>query len=424
MYCSRPTRQRPGNVVVMVAVSLVTLLGMISLSLDAGMLLDRRRDLQSAADASAMAGAGILFSQWASNAGVDSNGDAAAATSNASRANGYVDGENGCTLTINIPPTTGPHANQPAYVEVIIRYDHPRYFSRVFGSTNIPVSARAVARGTAHRAGNAVIALNPSSKAAFETNGGGTFTMAGSPIQVNSSHAEAMVANGNGSATAEDGFYVNGNPGSSTPGGGSFTGDITSSAPQMPDPLRFLPPPDPSAMPVRETKKLSINGKKTVILDPGVYRGGISMTADANVTLREGIYYMEGGGFNWGGSGTLQGEGVMIYNAPASVSDKIDLSGQGKVTLSPPTSGPYQGITFFQDRTQSVPVNVSGQGNWSITGTFYAAKATANVTGNGEANLLGSQYITDQLKIAGNGVVNITWEAKLAPVFRDLRLVE
>lgn len=424
MYLRNRSNCRPGNVTVLVAVSLVALLGVLALSLDGGMLLDRRRDLQSTADAAALAGAGELFANADRDLGLDPQGVARAAATATATANGYTSEVNGAKLTINIPPLSGPHTGKLGYIEVVADYSHPRYFSKVFGVTNIPVKARAVAVGKTNMVRNAIITLNPTEKGSFDTNGSGAFDLTGSPIQVNSTHTEGMIANGNGNAVAGEGFYTSGSPGYATPGGGSFTGAITSNSQQIPDPLKYLPVPDKSTLTVQEDHKLQISGNKTVNLKPGVYVGGISITSKGKVNLAPGIYYMQSGGFNWGGQGELSGLGVMIYNAPTSNSDKIDLSGQGVATLSPPLSGPYAGVTFFQDRTSDVPVNVTGQGNMNISGTIYAAKANVNVTGNGEANLMGSQYISDTLKISGNGEVNIDWKANLAPRNRQLRLVE
>src|SRR5262249_2518139 len=96
-------------------------------------------------------------------------------------------------------------------------------------------------------------------------------------------------------------------------------------------------------------------------LQPGVYKGGISVSGTGNLTLSPGVYYMDGGGFSFSGQGSLTGNGVMIYNAPGNGnSDNISVSGQGSINISAPTSGIYQGVTFFQDRTSSVGGSVSG----------------------------------------------------------------
>ena len=101
----------------------------------------------------------------------------------------------------------------------------------------------------------------------------------------------------------------------------------------------------------------------------------------------------------------------MIYNAPGNGNaGGIGVSGLGSMILSGPTSGPYAGITFFQDRASTVTGNVQGAGGaTSITGTFYFAGALLNVSGNGGVSNLGSQYISNDLTLGGNGGININW---------------
>jgi hypothetical protein len=80
----------------------------------------------------------------------------------------------------------------------------------------------------------------------------------------------------------------------------------------------------------------------------------------------------------------------MIYNAPAKSTDVVSVSGGATLTLSAPTSGTYQGIAIFQNRTSTLPISVSGSAVVKLTGTLYAAKATISLAGNSVFNLYGS----------------------------------
>jgi hypothetical protein len=126
---------------------------------------------------------------------------------------------------------------------------------------------------------------------------------------------------------------------------------------------------------------------------------------------------------NVSGQVSLTGKGVMIYNNPLSSSDAVNISGQGTVTLSPPTSGVYAGITLFQNRSSTVGISLSGNGNTSLTGTFYAAGARFTLSGNGTSTM-GSQYISADLTATGNGAINVTWNSATVARPRDIRLVE
>jgi hypothetical protein len=427
---ARPGGRRDGTVTVVVAVTLVALLSFAALSLDGGMMLDKRRQAQSASDAAALAAANDLYANWWTTSstfgvafqGLDPTGSAKAAALAEAKANGYENGVNGCTVTVNIPPLSGPFKGQACHTEVIISATQPRYFSRLFGTTNVDYGARSVSRGRRGGINDAIICLDPSGKGALNTGGNGTLTVVGAPIQVNSTDSQAMIANGGGSMTAPT-FLVGGSPGVGTPGGGTFTGTVVPNSPPIPDPLATLPAPDTTGMATYGSVHQS--GNKTSNLQPGIYHGGITATG-GTLNLAPGIYYMDGGGFSISGQANLNGTGVLIYNAPQGNNDNINITGQGTIVLSPPVTGPYQGILLFQDRTATAPVSVSGSSGTTMTisGTFYAASATLSVQGNGSQQTIGSQYISYDLVLGGNGTYFCSWSPDITPGTRDILLVE
>ena len=83
-----------------------------------------------------------------------------------------------------------------------------------------------------------------------------------------------------------------------------------------------------------------------------------------------------------------------------------------------------KGISIFQERTSSTPLNFTGNGGMAITGTFYAAGAPMNVTGNGVGDVIGSQYISYTMTMNGGGTFNINWSAGLTAPIRQYGLVE
>lgn len=427
--------RRDGTVVVVAAVSMIAILSVVALSLDGGMMMDQRRQIQSASDAAALAGCDDLYSKWYTNKqynpyyGMDypqgTAGTARAAAMNAAKKNGFEDGVNGCTVIVNIPPKSGDHINLNGHVEVIISHNQKRFFSKIFGSSDVPIGARAVARGFRSSIQNAILVLNPTQKDAFNAGGNGAVTITGSPIQVNSNNAEGMVDNGGGSSgsiTDTFGFNLGGSPGWGVTGGATITGPKNPNSPPIPDPLAQLPPPDTSTLTVQSTNRTHISGGNKT-LDPGIYIGGISVSGQGNLTLNPGIYYMQGGGFSVTGQANITANGVMIYNNPGSNSDQISIAGSGVMKFSPPDSGPYQGITIFQNRTATAQVGVSGGSGSVMSGLFYAAAALMKITGGGGAQI-GSQYISDTLTIQGNGDMSIDWSANKTPGIREIYLVE
>ena len=101
-------RNESGQVLVVTALSMLALLCVMGMALDAGMLFRAKRQVQIAADAAAVAGA-LDFRYNGSDDSAVAAGKAAAAQ------NGYADGSGGVTVSINIPPKYGETAGLPGY---------------------------------------------------------------------------------------------------------------------------------------------------------------------------------------------------------------------------------------------------------------------------------------------------------------------
>src|SRR5262249_32229811 len=257
---------------------------------------------------------------------------------------------------------------------------------------------------------------------ALTATGNGSLTVTGAAVVVNSNDIGGAVAKGGGTVTAPA-FIFAGMPGFSASGGGQFAGTTQSGMAASPDPLAYLPPPDPGSLPLESSSTLKLNNSQPVTISPGLYKGGIQISGPGSVTLQPGIYYMQGGGFSFSGQGALIGNGVMIYNAPLTQSDSINVNGQGAVTISPMTTGLYQGSSFFQDRTATAPASVTGDGNLNSSGTFYAAAASVKITGSSSNDVIGSQYISNDLTLTGNGSVSINFSGSTAKT-RNIGLIE
>jgi putative Flp pilus-assembly TadE/G-like protein len=413
--------RRRGISLVLIVVSLVAILSVLALSLEGGLLLSERRTAQATADSAAMAAAADFYWNWYTNFGTDPQKTAYNSAMYTAGKNGYTNDGTNTKVDIYIPPKTGPYAGKAAYAEVVVTYYHTRGFSSLFGTDKVPVRARAVAVGKPNAGEFGILVLDPTSKSAFNAGGGGTITVKDTPIIVDSASQEGSIANGGTSISAPS-YYLAGNY--TTAGGGAFTGTMNVNQRAAPDPLADLPVPDPSTMTVQQKKKVQLTSGTTVLY-PGVYKGGISASSTANVVMMPGIYYMDSGGFQFTGQGSLTGDGVMIYNYPGNgQSNGVDISASGLVHLSPPTSGIYQGIVLFQDRTSNVAASISGGSNMDITGTFYFAGALLTVTGSGGFANFGSQYISYDLNVQGSGQIYIDWEPNKVAQVRLITIVE
>lgn len=164
----------------------------------------------------------------------------------------------------------------------------------------------------------------------------------------------------------------------------------------MEDPLQTLTAPNQTNVPVIASSVLNISS--TTTLQPGVYRQGILIT-DANVTLSPGVYFIWNV-FDLNGNTQVTGDGVLIYftwdgSVSSSGINNIRLNGNSEMTLSPLTSGPYQGYTIFQDRLITQTIVVNGGSRLVSQGAIYAPAAQIDV--NGSSTLDATQVICGTL---------------------------
>jgi len=146
---------RRGMVTAQVVLSLSVLMAMLAVVADGGLLLVERRHAQATADAAALAAASDLYENWSKDNpnGTDSLGTANSSAMYVASANLYTNDGTTSTVTVNISPAKysgGPNAGTtlpPGYAEATVTWYQQRFFSGIFGSGAIPVSARAVARG-------------------------------------------------------------------------------------------------------------------------------------------------------------------------------------------------------------------------------------------------------------------------------------
>jgi hypothetical protein len=136
---------------------------------------------------------------------------------------------------------------------------------------------------------------------------------------------------------------------------------------------------------------------------------------------------MQGGGFQVSGLATVVGLTVMIYNTTDTTyaAGPVSITSVGKVVLTAPLTGTYQGIGIFQDRSLTNQITMTGAGLAAITGLIYAAQAPANLTGSAVVgvDLLGGAFVVASMKVSGVGAININIGLN-PPRVPDVRLVE
>lgn len=431
-------RQRPaprrGAVLIWLVLCLGVIIAIVALGTDGGRMMEERRRAQAAADAAVLAAAADLYQNYFPNRGLDPNGTAVQAALANAASNGYSNDGTTSTVTVNVPPTTGPFAGQAEYVEVLIQSHQQGSFSAAFTSGDLAVKARAVACGRPLAVG--LILLQGSGAGALTVSGNAAVQSPTGSIVVNSPDGSAVITSGNGTISGKSVEVVGGFS------GGGIACPVHTGVDADPDPLRTFPTPGPGSLSVQSRQALSLGGNGAVILQPGVYQGGLSISGNAAVTLMPGVYILVGGGLSLSGNASLTGTGVMIYNTGGTIrgggddeddgggtrtvsAGPIQLSGYGSVTLTAPTTGLYKGVTLFQDRNSTQPVVLKGNGSMSITGVVYAASSAVQLSGNGGSgdNTLGGAYVCSTLQVNGNGSFKVDLGAN-RPQVPDIHLAE
>src|SRR5579863_9445275 len=128
-------KREAGQMLPLVAIGMLTFLAAAGLAIDMGYLRYEKRLMQSAADSAALAAA---TDANLGAAGAQAMTDALAVT----EANGFQDGSNGVTVTVNNPDAG---VNPPNAVQVIIQRNVPSFFMQAWGIGTTTLNVAGVA---------------------------------------------------------------------------------------------------------------------------------------------------------------------------------------------------------------------------------------------------------------------------------------
>lgn len=405
-----------GQVVVLLSLVMSTLLLAVGLAIDSGALFVVRRTAQSAADAAAWAGAVELYR----GSGAASARDAAVAEAGL---NGFAAGPT-VTITVSSPPLGGAFAGNASFVEVVIVEEVATSFLPGAANGRTRVSARAVAGTSPVASGHAILALSPDEQQAFKVSGNGDLTTLNGGIMVNSDRNQAAQKSGNGVITSP---YLRTVGQVQCSGANCPVPNTTTGASPAADPFASVPPPSTAGLPIFTNTDISDNGTHT--LEPGIYVFGIKVSGNGAVNFKPGTYILQGGGLQVSGNAALRmdaaalpTEGLLLFNThdnfpgPPGVCKKIQVSGNGTVALRGQSTGTHAGLFIYQDRSCSIGVQWSGNGEvTALSGTIYAPAADVQISGNGTAALtVGAQIVSRTVHISGNANITIEWDPNRA----------
>jgi hypothetical protein len=418
-------REESGQTAILAAVCLVAVISFVGLATDLGNLRYQQRKLQSAADAAALA-AGLEFSacgttngctamqQAAKNSIVENNYTGATFVQNCAAM-----ATSGTTLMLNNPVcetgTSDPNRGNRNYVEVVMKQYQPTYFARIFGFSKIPVAVRAEAT---RAPAPCIYALEPNpvvlNAIAVDV---AAVINAKCPIVDESKNAYSFGCNVLAGVAATSIHLSGGAEGLLCTGGISPRPETYAPIPTPADPLAYVLQKNPIAIPntCAQSPLLGLTTIQilgTATLNPGRYCGGLVIGPLAHVTFNPGVYILTPSGINLLGlsipltggltitaGAWVQGNGVTFYNAgptnglTGGVSFIANTNVLGiiksisNVSLKAPTTGPYAGMLFMQDPSNTSPATVAASilGGVQLEGALYFPTASLAYIGAGNA---------------------------------------
>ena len=458
----RRDRRRPaqgGQIIVLFVLSLTAMFAMAALLFDGAQALVQRRQQQNASDTAALAAANLIQSVGGCSATASPPGAPRTAITNAAVAavQSAIAGTPTSAITVSCPGGTwGNYA-----VQVDLAGHSQTFFGGAVGMRGFDVRTTSQAvNGPVAPAPYSVLLLDPYNASfangktgcpAALISGGPTITLEGS-MMIDSNCQDSvgpLGTNGNSATLTFNNGAVIKMVGTYKPGALTISPTPQSGQKYVKDPLAGLTAMS-SSLTVRATSKQTYNSGD-VVLEPGIYQGGIQLKNSVKAFLHPGVYVMQGGGFdigaqnevysvasgvssttsaNWATDCPTTTCGVLMYNTgTASGSGAMGSFsiGAGATLKLRPYNHSYDGsglnggagfadydnLLFWQSAsplptaTYSQPqVSLSGGGNVDISGTVYAPSALVYMTGgsggSGGGTDLTLQFICWDLQIQGN----------------------
>ncbi|MDP8994225.1 MAG: pilus assembly protein TadG-related protein [Pseudomonadota bacterium] len=405
------------NALAIGAAAMPLVIGGAGLAIDTVQISIMKRDLQRAADSAAIAGAHAVLQQHQAQGAVQR--DLAV--------------NNDITLSsapvVENAPLSGAYVGNPRAVRVELTASRSLSFLSFFVSSPPTITVSATAAGVIDGE-FCMLSLEDGTTAPGVTAGGNTTVDIGCGISTNSRAAAAITAGGSASIRATPIMAVGGVPASSAYSAGTTL--IPHSPPQT-DPFENLPRPTVPAN--CNSGPLNIAPGSTVSIGPGVvcYRG-IDIKGTLNIAQGTQII-VDGGTLNFSSQANVSGSGVTFIltssNAlsnPSSVA-QLNVNGGAVMNLSAPTSGPFEGVLFYEDPRGPLGRSTRFNGNASsmVEGAFYFPRAYFEFKGTAGMQTRCIQLVARRLDFTGNSRVdNVCPEGGGARAFQGtyVRLVE
>ncbi|WP_410823529.1 pilus assembly protein TadG-related protein [Methylobacterium oryzisoli] len=325
-------------------IALPMLVGAVSAAIEYGRLLHRRAQLQSAADAAALAGGNMLKLVNTDDAAVRS----AALQVFATQAQ---------TPPDRVSRPSAVVTEKRGGVEVAVEETVPSLMGKLLSLPSMTVSVRATAQ-LMNQLRLCALALDPSAKGTLYLEKEAQVTALDCSIYSNSRHGQGVLAGDNATVRAQSICSAGGYEAPKA----NFTPTPIPQCAPIPDPLKdqVLPTAGPCIMlPAYISPKSASEGKNeikdvTATLSPGTYCGGLKITGKSQITLNPGIYIIKDGPLVVEKRASLLGSEVGLFFTGDRGGLRFDKD--TTVSLAARTSAPMAGLLMAEERTVANPV--------------------------------------------------------------------
>ncbi|QBR94084.1 pilus assembly protein TadG-related protein [Nocardioides euryhalodurans] len=398
-------RDEHGAVAIIVAVMATTLFIVAAMVVDLGLARDTKRQSQNAADASALAAGNKLYTTLGA---VDF-------PTAVSEAKSYALNNFGVPLTAWDSCTDAAKLSYvPSSSTECISFDSSTAPTLV----RVRVPTESVETNLGAVAGVQQIDIATSARVALEPPGlpcivcvlgsGQTHNLQNGDVLVNGGNVHfngSVSVSANGLVVTDGDITVEGTAAGPL---ANYTPDPDTGRPPIADPLAYLSlPPDMTSLSVKTNPCTQ---------GPGKY--GAYAFPNSLCTLTPGLYVIAGGsGVEWDQTGNassiLRGTGVTLYftcgtpttpvpcAAPGQAGATLDAAGNGRIEISPPTTGPLKGVSIAYDRENTSTLRMTGNGISSMTGAIYTLSGQLQMNGNG-CTQTNSAIVVSSIEMNGN----------------------
>lgn len=392
-FLRRLVESQRGNALVIGAATMPLMVGSAAVALDTIQLNIWKRQLQRAADSSALAGAHALAQR---------NSPEASALRDL-QLNNHVPLKGAPDITS--APQAGPFAGDARAVRVALTSQQSLPFWAFFTGTPPTITADATARIVA-TGRFCMLSLYQGTESGIDVSGNADVTL-GCGMAANSQAPNAVTAAGDSTVTASHIMAVGGVANSSNLLGNP---QLLPFSDKQVDPLAHLPdPPVPgncTPLTVRNTETVSVAGNRcfsSITVSPG----GTLLVGPGTYTVNGGDITLQGSVQSTGGTTTGIGGVTFVMTGPNGLAGDLKINADAELNLHAPTRGLYKGVLFYRDRRASnIEISINGGATSVLEGALYFPQSDIKYNGNSSMDVRCMQLIGQRLKFRGSANIS------------------